>query len=103
MKFKADSLGSARFSVGVSGRTVILNVVWTRANTAMGFGKARKMHGQQFLVYLVPANGQIIGSAAKLLVVRKPRHTFKFSDGPTSDLLVLYEFEGSSHIGCYNG
>ena len=46
VKVNADSLGSARFSVGVSGRTVILNVVWTRANTPMGFSKARKMHGQ---------------------------------------------------------
>ena len=45
VKVKADSLGSVRFSVGVSGRTVILNVVWTRA---MGFGKARKSHGPQF-------------------------------------------------------
>ena len=48
VKVKADSLGSARLSVVVSGRTVILNVVWTRANTAMGFGKARKSHSPQF-------------------------------------------------------
>ena len=48
LKVKADSLGLARFSVVVSGRTVILNVVWTRANTAMGFGKARKSHSPQF-------------------------------------------------------
>ena len=40
VKVEADSQGSARFSVGVSRRTVILNVVWTRANTAMGFGKS---------------------------------------------------------------
>ena len=48
VKVKADSLGLAWFSVGVSGRAVILNVVWTQANTAMGFGKARKSHGPQF-------------------------------------------------------
>ena len=48
VKVKADGLGSARFSVGVSGRTVILDVVRTRANTAMGFGKARKSHSPQF-------------------------------------------------------
>ena len=48
VKVKAESLGSARFSVGVSRRTVVLNVVWTQANTAMGFGKARKSHSPQF-------------------------------------------------------
>ena len=37
VEVKADSLGSGRFPVGVSGRTVVLNVVGTRANMAMGF------------------------------------------------------------------
>ena len=37
VEVKADSLGSARFSVGISGRTIVLDVVGTRANIAMRF------------------------------------------------------------------
>ena len=38
VEVKAHCLGTTLFSVGVSRRTALVSVIWTRAYTAMGLG-----------------------------------------------------------------
>ena len=44
VEVEADSLGAARFSVKVSRRTDILNMIRTRANIAVGLSEACERH-----------------------------------------------------------
>ena len=71
VELEAHSLGEARFSVKVSRRTDIFSVITTQANIAVRLSQACKSHCPLLKVYLIPAQGQIIGrTATELLVVR---------------------------------
>ena len=71
VEVEAHSLGEARFSVKVSRRTDILSVITTQANIAVGLSEACESDCPLLKVYLIPAQGQVIGrTATELLVVR---------------------------------
>ena len=68
VEVEAHSLGEARFSVKVCRRT---DITTTQANTAVGLSQACKSHCPLLKVYLIPAQGQVIGrTATELLVAR---------------------------------